>query len=187
MRPLRFHPFLVALFAGLAVGVGCTSQYAITHPIRIDANAPLILCVAPIELALPLDTLESQKPRPEEVLQLEHFIQADLVRTGFTVRDRDSGRPVPFRVEGSILEFRRGAGVVRFFVGFGLGNAKTVARLKLVEASTGRVVFAGNFTGIVSGWSYGEDALRRVASMFARELMREMQAARNNPGVDIGK
>lgn len=186
MRVLCFRSIRTVGLAVLAAGAGCSRQLVITQPFNVASEAPLILNVAPIGLALPLDTRESAKPRPEELLRLQQLIHAELMRASLTTAPDDRGRSVTYEVQGSIVAFKRGNGLVRFFGAFGLGTARTIAHLRIVELSTGQVVFAGNFVGVVAGWSFGERALHQIARMFVGSFVREMQTNRRGSAAARG-
>ena len=177
MRILGYRSICTAGLAALVGGAGCSRQCVITQRFNVPSDAPLILNVAPIGLALPLDTREIAKPRPEELLKLEQFIRAELVRASLTMTPEARGRLVSYEVQGSVVAFKRGSGLVRFFGTFGLGTARTIAHLQIVELSTGQVVFAGNFAGVEAGWRFGEEAFRQIAKMFVGSFVREMQTS----------
>jgi curli biogenesis system outer membrane secretion channel CsgG len=77
-------------------------------------------------------------------------------------------------VTGSILEYKKGSGWLRFFIGFGAGNAVVNTELRLVDASSGKLLFSGNFKQKVSGWGETGDATwKRIAKDFAKALEKQ--------------
>ena len=81
------------------------------------------------------------------------------------------GGECAYEVRGSILEYKRGSGFLRFMIGFGAGSAKVVTELSLVDLGDGGTVFSGNFEGTVGSWGEsGEAMYKRVAKDFRKAL-----------------
>ena len=84
-------------------------------------------------------------------------------------------------VEGSVLEFKKGSGLVRFLIGFGAGNAKVTTELRLIKRSQSpeeqdEIIFAGNFKRSVSDWTEsGDKTFENVAKDFAKALQKRLK------------
>ena len=84
-------------------------------------------------------------------------------------------------IEGSILQFKKGSGLVRALIGFGIGSAKVTTELKLIRRAKSpeeqdKVIFAGNFKQTVSDWlESGDKIFERVAKDFAKVLKKRMK------------
>jgi len=76
--------------------------------------------------------------------------------------------------DGTVLEYTKGSGVVRYLIGFGAGKAAVTMELKLVSVSTGQVLFSGNFRQQVGSWTEsGDECWERIAKEFAKELEKQ--------------
>ncbi len=164
----------------VALNLGCVNvnQFAITQPLDAPLSRRPVVSVGEITTALPLDMQATKKPRPEELQKLQQVIAAELRNAGVGIASPIGGAVVPLEVQGTLLDFDRGNGLVRFFVGFGLGQATLTANLRLIDHSSGHTVFAGNFVGAVSGWTEGDEAFRRLAVSFATALTADIKRSR---------
>jgi len=161
----------------LASSPGCVSQFAITQPLEANFPRPLVVSIGDIGVAVPLDTQAGKKPGQEELQMFERFLYQELAKAGIPMAQPGAKNPATLQVQGSLIEFKRGNGFARFFVG-PVAAASVTANLRLVEPDSGRVVFAGNFVGVVAGWSFGEEAFRRAATGFAAALLLEFENRR---------
>ncbi|MEK7330517.1 MAG: DUF4410 domain-containing protein [Candidatus Eisenbacteria bacterium] len=165
------------LVAGLAVVIlaGCAKNYVITQPLAQLIAAPATVVVAEIADELPVDMPPEKKPKPEDVQKLRRFlVEAIADKKVGTVQEE--GGDALYEVHGSLLEYRRGSGAARFFIGFGVGSAKTTVALKLVDRKSGSTIFGGNFYGAVTSWAEGgEKMFQRVAKDFAKELAKQIK------------
>jgi hypothetical protein len=169
-----------------AVSIGVTffflscSPYVITtpleHPLRHDATC----AIGDITDALPQDMSLESRPSLEEINRLKDEID-------YALADREIfamlglGENTDYAVEGRIIEFKRGSGTVRFFIGFGLGNARLVVSLKLVDRSENKTIFSGNFRAEVSDWATKGDVIyKSVAANFAKALKKELDKIKKN-------
>jgi hypothetical protein len=76
-----------------------------------------------------------------------------------------------YEVRGRILEYERGSGFLRFMIGFGAGSAKVVTELSLIDRHDGRIVFSGNFEGLVTNWKEsGAEIYKSVATDFRKAI-----------------
>lgn len=174
-RSLRF----LFVLATVALVAGCAKSYVITQPLATALTAPSTIAIGAIADELPVDMEASKKPTQEDIVKLQNFLRDEIDKKKLGQLVAATANP-QYEVQGSFLEFKRGSGAVRFFIGFGLGNAKAVIVLRLVDKNMGGTVFAGNFTGAVSsGMEGGEQALRRIASDFAKALQKELKTAKS--------
>lgn len=166
------------LVAGLAVVLlaGCAKNYVITQPLGQALTAPVTVVVGEVTDELPVDMALEKKPKPEDMQKLRRYlVEAIADKQVGTVREE--GGDALYEVHCSLLEYKRGSGAARFFIGFGVGKAKTTVALKLVDRKSGSTVFSGNFYGVVGSWAEGGDKMfRRVANDFAKELGKQIKA-----------
>jgi hypothetical protein len=167
--------------SALALGVlillsGCAKKYVVTTELITPIAPPIGCTTGAIVDELPASMAEGQKPTAEDVAKLKRYIEEEVAQKGLA-RFLPPGDPnVAYEVSGSFLEFKRGSGIVRFFIGFGLGSANATIGLRLVDTRSGAVLFAGNFTGNVSSWAEGGDTMfRRIAGDFAKELAKQLK------------
>jgi len=166
----------VLAWAVVALGVsGCAKMYVITHPLAAPLAQPVTIAIGEIGDELPAD-LAAKKPRPEDFQKLRlRLIEA--IAGCKSVQVVEAGDQALYEVQGSFLEYARGSGAARFFIGFGVGNARVTLGLRLLERASGATLFAGNFKGEVASWAESGDAMfRQVASDFAKELAKQLEA-----------
>ena len=170
----RFAP-VASLSVAVLLLAGCAKNYVVTQPLGQALAAPVTIVVAEVTDELPVDMPPERKPRPEDTQKLRrHLVEAITDRNIGTVQE--TGADALYEVRCSLLEYKRGSGAARFFIGFGVGNARTTVALKLVDRKSGGEVFGGNFYGKVSSWAEGGDQMfRRVSKSFAKELAKQMK------------
>jgi curli biogenesis system outer membrane secretion channel CsgG len=125
-----------------------------------------------IDNDLPAGIEIEKMPTIEEIEKLKNCLWNEVANKNLFIHVDDNANTRRYVVRGSILEFKRGNGMLRFLFGiFANANAKLVANLELVDSISGDVVFAGNFRGEVSSWMMpGEEMYKIVAKSFAKAL-----------------
>jgi uncharacterized protein DUF4410 len=162
----------------LLVLAGCAKTYLITQPLSQPLASTTTIGVGDIKDELPSDMPADKKPRAEDVRKLKRFLIEEIGDRRIAAVAMEDSSARGYEVRGSLLEYKRGSGAVRFFVGFGLGNAKATVSLKLVDTATGATVFGGNFYGQVSSWAEaGDQTFRKIAKNFAKELQKQLKTA----------
>jgi hypothetical protein len=184
MRDHRLLLTLVLAAALLGAG-GCAKQYVVTTPLAATLAAPAQFAVGDISDQLPADLEAGKRPSAEDIQKFKRYIAEEIHerRVDLVQAEGDSAR---YEVTGSLLDYSRGSGALRFFVGFGAGKAKVLTQLRLVDRSSGATVFAGNFEGMVTDWSQsGDQMFRLVAKNFAKEATRGMKVWKKPRGSDF--
>ena len=173
MKTLLRSTMVLATFAMLLSGC---ARYQVTQPLEQSISQPAPITIGAIQDQLPPETPDKKKPTMENIEKFRTGLLKQLVKQKVAMESFSAeGDARKFEVRGSILAFKKGSGAVRFFIGFGLGDAKLTTQLELVETSTGTTVFAGNFTGQVSDWSQttGDKMWENVAKDFAKALKKQ--------------
>jgi PBP1b-binding outer membrane lipoprotein LpoB len=169
----------LACFMLIAVAMltgGCTKPFVVTTPLSTALTAPTTIRVADIEDELPVDMEAAKKPKTDDIDKFRTYIGEALAK-------KDVGEIVPgdeaealYEVQGTFLEYKRGSGAARFFIGFGAGNAHATIGLRLIDTQTGDTVFAGNFTSVVTSWAEsGDQIFQRIADDFADEIAKQLK------------
>lgn len=170
----RYSKITIALLlVTVLLMAGCVKRYVVTthltQPLEESANTR----IGTFSDDLPIDMKAEDKPSMEDIAKFKNYIIEEINDKGLLIADLDVTKP-RYEVVGSIFEFKKGSGALRFFIGFGAGKAKLVAELKLVDMTTGKVLFAGNFKSETSSWSEsGEKIFRQIAQDFAKELEKQ--------------
>jgi hypothetical protein len=165
---LAFLPFLILFVIG-----GC-QNYVITTDL-LQPLAPTSVCnIGDIIDELPMETEDAKKPSAEAIQKFKNRIAEEISKQEI-FNPASSGVDTGFyEITGSILEYKKGSGVARFFIGFGVGNAAITTSLKLINVKTKEIVFSGNFKGSVSSWGEsGDKMFERVAKDFAKALKKQ--------------
>ena len=172
---------LMVLLAILVLLTGCTKHYRITQELEPPLNRSEICAIGQIVDNFPSDFEEANKPTSEQISTFQSHLAAQLRKKDvFSAVDHDDS-DAEYVVTGSILDYKKGSGVVRFFIGFGLGNAKVTMELKLVKKAKNpgeedQIIFAGNFNQNVSHWAEsGDKTFEKIAKDFAKQLDKRLK------------
>lgn len=165
---------ILAIF--ITVAAGCTKHYVITRHLKESVQPRTNCSIELIADALPVDMAEDDKPTLKNINDFRGAIRNELEKTDifdFVELGYDSAE---YEVRGAVLYFKRGSGIARLILGYGFGNAKFTAELKLVDRSTGKTLFSGNFSHeISSGLESGDEAFRLIAKDFAKVLQLQLE------------
>jgi len=166
---------LFGLIALLLLGLGGCAKYKITTPLEQSLNTTASWRIGEIRDGLPSDMDPEDKPDEFNIMKLKNFLKEELEKrnlfqeTGLASSDQ-------LEVTGNILEYKKGSGLVRALIGFGIGNAVLTIELELRNRTTGKTLFAGNFKQTVSDWKEsGEKCFKRVAKDFAKALEKQQK------------
>ncbi len=155
--------------------ISCT-PYVITKPLQAPIEASKFCSIGSIVDELPANMDIEKKPTLEEIEMLKTELDYQLsTQDIFTMISKDD--KVDYEINGSVIEFKRGSGVARFFIGFGVGNAKLTVALRLIDrADSNNTIFAGNFSAEVSDWATkGNQIFKNTAKNFAKALKKEIK------------
>ncbi|MEW6411376.1 MAG: DUF4410 domain-containing protein [Candidatus Zixiibacteriota bacterium] len=178
MSALKKSCIIAAMITAI-LSTGCTNRYAITHDLE-DWISPDRTCkIGAFADELPINTAEGDKPTIEDVAKFKECLTEEIEKYDIiNLLSEDTLIP-DYEIRGSFLEYKKGSGVVRFFVGFGLGNADCVMTMRLVDNSTGLTVFGGNFRATVSsGLESGDNAYRQISRDFCKQLEKRLKKLR---------
>lgn len=174
---MRIINALWLLLAMVIILVSGCANYVITVPLEepLKPNAPF--AVGNIGDELPIDIEDGDKPTLEDIDKFRQDIFDAIEKQNiYELLNSYEGEGNPYEVTGSLLDFKRGSGALRFLFGFGAGSAKLTVNLELVDLEQNRVVFAGNFKGTVTGGlESGREMYKRVAKDFAKELKKQLK------------
>lgn len=154
---------------GLALA-GCSPSYVITQGLDEPLPQPSTFRVGDFEDRLPADVEADDRPTAEDIEKFRTYLQEELEKDD-ELALQPCEAACAYELRGSILEYKRGSGFLRFFIGFGAGSAKVVTELALVDLKDGRTVFSGNFEGTVGSWAEsGAEMYKRVSKDFRKAL-----------------
>ncbi len=173
----------------LLMVLGCAKSYVVTRPLGQPLVSPIAIRVGEITDGLPTDMPQEQKPGAGDLEKFRKFLAEEIEQVKGVRIAEEPGDSLGYEVRGSLLEYARGSGALRFFVGFGAGAARATTALELVDRESGRVVFSANLRGDVTAWETGDEMFRKIAAGFARELEKQLRSARGRtptPEVESG-
>jgi len=166
--------FTVAIL--LLLVMGCAKKYVITTELSESINTENSCLIGEIGDKLPLDFDPEKKPTIEHIDKLKNYLVKELEKKDIFSAVGLSDPSPNYVVEGNILDFKEGSGALRFFIGFGAGNAKLTVELSLINKKTNEIIFGGNFKQTVSsGGESGDAAFKRVAQDFAKALEKQFK------------
>jgi hypothetical protein len=161
---------MVTLIGTFAL-VGCGKPYVITTAEERDFAIVNNIRMGDITADFPSDFDLGKMPSKEDIIRFQHLIMAELSeyeRFNTLLNTSDSA---DFVITGSILDYSKGSKTAQFLIGFGAGAAKITTALRLVDVRTGKVVFAGNFTGKIADWTKeNKEVFTKAAKNFAKAL-----------------
>lgn len=155
--------------------IGCAKPYVITTDLERPLAHTSTVSVGEITDEFPLDFDPAKKPTVADIARFKDLIMDQLSGVGL-FRTEPSADTAEYEVQGAILDYKKGSGAARFFIGFGVGNAKVTTTLRLVDKKTNATLFSGNFTGTVSDWgTKGNKVFDATAKNFAKALKSKMK------------
>jgi hypothetical protein len=166
---------LALLWASAVLLVAGCASYKVTTPLEKPLDTAAGWRIGEIRDALPPDMDPEDKPESGDISLLVGHLKSQLEKKKLF---QSEGLPIADQLEvtGSILEYKKGSGFVRAVIGFGLGDAVLTVELQLRNATTGEVLFSGNFKGRVSDWTEtGDKCFEMVAKDFAKELDKQQK------------
>ncbi len=173
MRHRRRPAFVLVVL--LSLGLAGCATYKVTTPLEEPLNTTATWHIGEIRDALPADMDPEDRPSESHITLLKSHLKEQLEKKKLFQVAGAPGADV-FDITGSILEFKKGSGFVRFLIGFGLGNAVLTVELQLRNRFTGEVLFSGNFKQQVSSWAEsGDECFKRVAKDFAKALEKQQK------------
>jgi hypothetical protein len=106
---------------------------------------------------------------------LENFRASNRFDSVTMVGDSAAVEAAPkLKISGEVTKYVKGSRTARYLVGFGAGKTKLLVDVKLVDASTGEVVFNQSVDGDVTWGLFGGDS-DKAKSGVADEIIREMK------------
>jgi hypothetical protein len=149
----------------------------VTTPLAALTERPTRVRIGEIQDNLPADVEAGKKPSAEDIAKFQKYLGEEISGSKRLQMDAsaDSGACC-YEVRGALMEYTKGSGALRFFLGFGAGKASMTTALSLVDTRSGATVFAGNFVGdVISGAESGSAMFRRVSENFTKALEKEMK------------
>lgn len=166
---------VIALCAVLVVVFAGCAKYKITTPLEQPLDTAAKWRMGEIVDALPPDMEVEDKPDDFQYAVLADKIREQIEKKKIfnSMADFGSGN---LEIAGSIIEYRKGSGFLRFMIGFGAGSSVLTVELQVRDRTTGAVLFSGNFKGVVSSWAEsGEKCFDTVAKDFAKALEKQQK------------
>jgi len=171
---IKTYPYLLAILGSIVLFSACAHNYKVTTNLEQPVNELSICNIG--EIRDELWSLEEDKPTLEHIEKFRSYLKEELEKEGVFKSILIMNPEASYEVTGSLHDFKKGSGAVRFFVGFGAGKAKLDTSLKLIDKKTGETLFAGNFKQTVGSWmESGDEIFRRVAHDFAKELKKQIK------------
>ena len=180
---MNFWKRTLPLFAVMAILIagGCAKNYRITQELEAPIDRLGIASIGVITNELIQDFEDGDKLTIEQIDAFKIHLSSQLRKKELFSAIAHDEPDVEYVVKGSILDYKKGSGFVRFLIGFGVGNAKVTTELKLIKKAKSpeeqdEIIFAGNFKQTVSSWAEsGDKILERVAKDFAKVLEKRLK------------
>lgn len=156
---------------------GCTKRYALTHNLEEPLPGGPTCYIGEMKDDLPADFSPEKKPSLEDIEKFKRFLCEALAdKEFFSVASAANPVGMKYVLTGSIYDYKKGSGFLRFLFGAWAGAAKVTVGLQLAEQQSGQVIFAGNFTGAVtSGSESGDEMFKRLSKDFAKALRKQSE------------
>lgn len=156
--------------------MGCSKPYIITEELAAPFNRAASCSIGDIIDALPFNFEAAKKPTAENIEKFKGYLGEALQSKKIFGEVNADLTTAEYEVTGSILDYEKGSGFLRFLFGAWAGGSKVTVSLQLLKKGTKNVVFGGNFTGMVSSWmESGDKMFEHVAKNFAGKLNKELK------------
>lgn len=176
---MNWRSWSIVLISLSAIATGCAPKsYVVTTPLADVTERPTQVQIGAIRDNLPSDIEVDKKPTAEDIAKFQKYLGEEiLARKRLQMEVSADSGACCYELQGALLEYTKGSGALRFFIGFGAGTASMTTLLKLVDTRTGETVFAGNFIGkVTGGMQSGSSMFRQVSRDFAKALDKELSA-----------
>lgn len=168
---------LLLLLIGLLLIVGgCTKNYRIIQNLDEELPYKTPLAIGAIADELPTDFEDAKKPSAEDIEKFKSYLENQISkREHIFISDKLETNP-RYTIRGSIMDYRKGNGFLRFLFGAWAGGAHVTTVLEVIDNEDQHVVFSGSFKGAVGDYSEtGDKMFERVAKDFAKVLEKEIK------------
>lgn len=169
----------VSLGIGLLIVLmlsGCAKHFVITEQLEAPLERPAFFVIGDITDDLPPDIEEGKKPSSEDIGKLKNYLHEELAKRKFLSERVSGSEGAEYEIVGSIVDYKKGSGLMRALFGFWAGSANTSIALKLIDIETGDVIFGGMFEGSVSSWGEsGDKMFKQISKRFSKELEKQMK------------
>jgi len=157
--------FLILLTAG------CAKQYRIVQDLERPVPTMSTCRIGTIIDELPVGFKDEDRPTAEEIAKFKgYLLDAMIDRDVLDMLDSGDSN-AHYVIRGAIIDYKKGSGATRFFIGFGAGNAEVVVKLEFLDVTTNEVLFSANLTGKVSsGFESGDQMFKTVSANFSKAL-----------------
>jgi hypothetical protein len=177
-KKIEISNIALILFLTLIAGFlsGCGKPYIITQELKVPVSTNKTCAIGSIIDELPADFDAAKKPSEEEINKLKDCLYKAVEKERLLeMVGIDAGR-IDYKIQGSVLDYAKGSGFLRFMVGFGAGSAKVTIGLRLIDTKTDEIIYGGNFIGTVSSWAASGDQMFKIVSgNFVKELKKELK------------
>jgi hypothetical protein len=171
---MKTLPLYTILFCLISF-VGCVS-YRETTPLERPLNRSARWNVGEISLALPSDARVDEAPDEFQLAAFADRLREQIKKAEVFNLPPDTGTG-EVEVTGTIIDYGKGSGPLRFLFGVGSGTAYVTVEMQVRDRETGVVLFSGNFIGEVTHWAEkGDKSFDHVAQEFAQTLKRRQMA-----------
>ena len=170
------HRLMLTTIILLITVCACTKPYIITTPLENNLDETPTFFISDMEDHLPSDMKAEDKPTIEELSALRGYLEAELQEQGLIPRMSNGSGNVQYQLNGAVLSFKAGSGFLRFLFGAWAGSAKLTVSLELIETTNENIIFAGNFTRIVTSWVETRDEMyKNIAKDFSKALKKQRE------------
>lgn len=174
---------ITAVLFGLAITalcLSCAKNYVIIDEMKGPFITPSVCNIGAITDELPADFPPEDKPTAESIAELKQALEEALEKEKIFEAMESPSMP-DYLLTGSILDYSKGSGFLRFMFGAFAGAAQVTISLKLIDTKRDEVVFGGNFKGAVTSWAEkGSQMYKNVSKDFAKALKKQIKKVAAN-------
>lgn len=159
---------IVLCMVGCSKGRDATVIDHLRNPLQTSGT----IRVGAITDNLPPDVDEGDKPSVEDIQKFKNCLLAEMEKLGYQRAASTDGQTA-YTIVGRLMEYKGGSWAARAFLGFGVGNAKLVSELQLLDGASGEVLFGGLFEGKVENLRSSDDMFVLMAKSFTEALQKQ--------------
>lgn len=176
IEPMRNRQIPVIVTLIIILLIGCTNRYVITDELSEQLPPTSTISIGDVVDRLPYGMDPREKPTWEHMADFKAHLAEQINEEGIFSASVIGNNRSEYELSVVILLYEQGSGAFRLLIGGYAGNSTVSISLKLVNRSTGEIVFGGYFSGTVSNaFEKGEKVFESVAKDFAKALKKAVK------------
>ena len=135
---------------------------------------------------LPSNVEADDHPTMENLVDFKTMLENELDKKDL-IKITSFPDAAQYRIEGSIVDYKKGSGFLRFMFGALAGSAGATVNLRVIDQASGTDVYSGNYKAQVTSWMQkGSDSFKQVSKDFAKQFENQIKNYAKRTGTSGG-